>query len=263
MKIPSVLWKQVGRYRREVSANAWTQQQEKLHLELPLFRCKIKSIIKYECRKRSVIVLVLMQHRIFLQFSPSHSSWCFCLSYRADYLAPVPSLGLCKRHSHWKARMENYSAALAGWEWSSFWALWSRSSKMCLRVVKKQKPETINWRKSQHCQYLWPQVCSCYELPMVHCHPGAKSCGCSHEWAHGAHTVVNSAIRLGLGIIWNRCNCYFCGVILNLSIRCAQRKHCWNFHTALLQTFKNHKALNLKGFKRYIYIIADCFLTNI
>lgn len=36
---------------------------------------------------------------ILLQFSSSHSSWYFCVGYRANYLAPVPSLGICKRHS--------------------------------------------------------------------------------------------------------------------------------------------------------------------
>lgn len=46
----------------------------------------------------------------FLQFSPSDSSWCFCLGYRANYPVLVPSLGICR-----DTAMEGQNGELLCW----------------------------------------------------------------------------------------------------------------------------------------------------
>lgn len=95
-KFLQFLWKQLG--RRKAPANTQAQQGEKLHLELPFCRDKIKSVVKI----KSLLVLVLVQYFVFFfHFLPD-----FCLGYSDNSVSPVPSLGV------WKARRETCPSAL-------------------------------------------------------------------------------------------------------------------------------------------------------
>lgn len=94
---------------------------------------------------------------------------------------------------------------------------------------------------------------SCQQFTVIHT---AKSCGCSHEWARWAHTMVKWAIKFGLGVMWNQGNRSFCDPVPNSPTawqhHLPQRKPGWNLYKNTLWPLKNHKALRLKGFEARI-----------